>query len=242
MYGDDGNARLGVSGMRSSWCGRSPHTTPDRMAIAGPGCPTLGEHRLALAGVAVRVRVCDTDPMAQPPTIHRIQIALTDVDRGVYEQLDLRLARHPSETVRYMVTRTLAYALRYTEGIAFSKGGLSSPDEAPVAVRDPTGLLLAWIDVGAPSAERLHKASKLAREVHVYTAVDEAILRKELLSRPIHRLADLCVWQLEPRFVDAIEAAIGRDTSFALTHTEGQLYATIGAETVEGRVLRLMLP
>ena len=179
--------------------------------------------------------------MAQPPTIHRLQIALTDVDRGVYEQLDLRVARHPSETVRYMVTRALAYALRYAEGIAFSKGGLSNPDEAPVSVRDPTGLLLAWIDVGTPSAERLHKASKLAREVHVYTTTDEGILRKELLSRPIHRLADLCVWRLEPRFVEAIEQVIGRDTSFALTHTEGQLYATLGADTVEGRITRLEL-
>ncbi len=179
--------------------------------------------------------------MAQPPTIHRLQIALTDVDRGVYEQLDLRLARHPSETVRYMVTRALAYALRYSDGIAFSKGGLSSPDEAPVSIHDPTGLLLAWIDVGTPSAERLHKASKLAREVHVYTTADPGLLRKELTSRPIHRLDALCVWLLETPLVAFIEARVGRDTAFALTHTEGQLYVTLGPETHEGRVNRLTL-
>jgi len=177
--------------------------------------------------------------MAQPPTIHRLQIALTDVDRGVYETLDLRLARHPSETVRYMVTRALAYALRYADGIAFSKGGLSSPDEAPVGIWDPTGLLVAWIDIGAPSADRLHKASKLAREVHVYSTVDENLLKRELKSRPIHRLDELSVWLLEAQFIDAIEAHIGRDTSFELTHTEGQLYVTVGRSTLESRVRRL---
>jgi uncharacterized protein YaeQ len=180
--------------------------------------------------------------MAQPPTIHRLQIALTDVDRGVYEALDLRIARHPSETVRYMVTRALAYALRFDEGIGFSKGGLSNPDDPPVSIHDPTGLLLAWIDVGAPSAERLHKASKLARAVHVYTTSDPSLLRKELTSRPIHRLESLCVWILEPGLVSFIEARVGRDTSFALTHTEGQLYVTLGGDTEEGRVARLTLP
>ena len=63
--------------------------------------------------------------MAQTATMHHIEIALSDVDRGVYEALDLRVAQHPSESMRYMLTRTLAYCLSYEEGIAFSKGGLS---------------------------------------------------------------------------------------------------------------------
>jgi uncharacterized protein YaeQ len=179
--------------------------------------------------------------MAQPPTIHRLQIALSDIDRGVYEQLDLRLARHPSETVRFMVTRALAYALRYADGIAFSKGGLSNPDEAPIAIWDPTGLLLAWIDIGAPSADRLHKASKLAPEVHVYTTVDPALMRREARSRPVHRLAEIAVWRLPPPFIEAIERHIGRDTSLELTHTEGLLYVTVGGETLEARLERVDL-
>src|SRR3954469_19332521 len=110
--------------------------------------------------------------MALTATIYHLEVALSDVDRGVYESLDLRLARHPSETMRYMLTRTLAYCLSYEDGIAFSKGGISAADEPPIAVRDPTGILLAWIDVGSPSAERLHKASKAARRVALFTHVD----------------------------------------------------------------------
>src|SRR5882724_1455887 len=117
--------------------------------------------------------------MALTATIYHFQITLSDVDRSVYEALDLRVARHPSETMRYLVTRTLAYCLSYEDGIAFSKAGVSSADEPPLAVHDPTGGLVAWIDVGAPSADRLHKAAKAAKRVALFTHVDISQLRKE---------------------------------------------------------------
>src|SRR3954452_17255865 len=102
--------------------------------------------------------------MALSATVYHLQIELSDVDRGVYEALDLRVARHPSETMRYLLTRTIAYCLIYEEGIAFSKG-LSTTDEPAVWVKDPGGLVLVWIDIGTPSAERLHKASKAAERL-----------------------------------------------------------------------------
>ena len=52
-------------------------------------------------------------PVALKATIHHVEIALSDVDRGVYEALDLRVAQHPSETMRYLLTRLLAYSLSY---------------------------------------------------------------------------------------------------------------------------------
>ena len=58
--------------------------------------------------------------MAIGSTVHTFDIQLADVDRGVYETLALRVARHPSETDEYLLTRVLAYCLEYTEGIAFS--------------------------------------------------------------------------------------------------------------------------
>ncbi|WP_394822840.1 YaeQ family protein [Pendulispora albinea] len=176
--------------------------------------------------------------MALTATIYRVEIALSDVDRSVYETLDLRLARHPSESMRYMLTRLFAYCLSYEEGIAFSKGGLSSTDEAPVAVHDPTGLLLAWIDVGAPSAERLHKAAKAARKIAVYTHSDLSLLRKEAAKKDIHRADDIEIWRLEPAFLDALEARLDRHTKWELVRNEGQLYVTCGSATYEGMIVR----
>ena len=176
--------------------------------------------------------------MALTATIHRVEVALSDVDRNVYESLDLRVARHPSESMRYMLTRLFAYALSYEEGIAFSKGGLSSNDEAPIAVHDATGLLLAWIDIGSPSAERLHKAAKAAKRVVLYTHTELTLLRREMAKKEIHRAADIEVWRLEPAFLDGLEASIERHTQWELVRNEGQLYVTAGKVTGEGTITR----
>ena len=102
--------------------------------------------------------------MALASTIYTFDIELADTDRGVYETLALRVAQHPSETEEFLVTRVLAYCLEYTEGIEFSRG-LAEPDEPAIAIRDLTGAWRAWIEIGAPDAARLHKASKAAPRV-----------------------------------------------------------------------------
>ena len=176
--------------------------------------------------------------MALTATVHRIRVALSDVDREVYESLDLRIARHPSESMRYMLTRTLAYCLSYEEGIRFSKGGLSSTDEPPIAVRDPTGVLLVWIDVGSPSAERLHRAAKAARRVAIFTHVPLAVLRREASSRAIHRVEDIEVHRIEAALLDELEPRIERHTELDLVRTEGQLYLTLGSANVQGAITK----
>src|SRR6202035_2459910 len=102
--------------------------------------------------------------MALGATIYVFNIDLADSDRGVYQPLELRLARHPSESETYFLTRVLAYCFEYGEGIAFSNG-LSEPDEPSIAIRDLTGALQVWIDVGSPEAARLHRAGKAAPRV-----------------------------------------------------------------------------
>src|SRR5438874_8949676 len=117
--------------------------------------------------------------MALTATIYNIQIDLADTDRGVYESLDLRVARHPSESEEYLIARVVAYALEYAEGIEFSRG-ISDPDEPTIAVRDLTGAFKAWIEIGTPDAARLHKASKASPRVAVYTHKDPGQLAARL--------------------------------------------------------------
>jgi uncharacterized protein YaeQ len=179
--------------------------------------------------------------MALGATIYHFEIAFSDVDRSVYESLDLRVARHPSESVRYLLTRTLAYCLSYEEGIAFSKGGLSSAEEPPVSIHDPTGIFLAWIDVGAPSAERLHKATKAARRVQIYTHVEMAMLRKEALNKPIHRASEIEVFRLEPKFLETLEEKISRNAKLEITRNDGQLYVGLDGATLETPVAKASL-
>jgi uncharacterized protein YaeQ len=169
--------------------------------------------------------------MALTATLYRMQILLSDIDRNVYETLDLRLAQHPSESARYLLTRAIAYALSYEEGIAFSKGGVSSIDEAPISIRDPTGALTAWIDIGSPSADRLHKASKAAQRVEVYTT-------RELPppERPIHRARDIRVWKLDHALIEALETRLERNLKLELTRNDGRLYVTVQGNLHEGTI------
>src|SRR5687767_15943874 len=105
--------------------------------------------------------------MALTATIYNFDVELADNDRSVYESLALRVAQHPSESNEYLIARVLAYLLEYQEGIEFSRG-VSEPDEPTISVRDLTGRLTTWIEIGTPDSSRLHKASKAAGRVAVY--------------------------------------------------------------------------
>ena len=179
--------------------------------------------------------------MALGATVYTLDIDLSDSDRSVYETLSVRVARHPSESDDYLVTRILAYCVEYTEGIAFSKGGLSDPDEPPVVIRDLTGTLRAWIDVGSPDAARLHKACKLAPRVAVYIHKDPTQLIRNLSGERIHRGDALELYAIDRAFIAAFVARLERRMAFALSINERELYMSIGDSTLTGAVRRLTL-
>jgi uncharacterized protein YaeQ len=170
--------------------------------------------------------------MALGATIHVFSIDLADSDRGVYESLELRVARHPSETEDYLVTRVLAYCFEYTEGIAFSNG-LSDPDEPTIAIRDLTGQLQAWLDIGAPEAARLHRASKSAQRVAVYTHKDPAPWLARIAGERIHRVEDIAVYALDRDWLAKVVSRLERRMKFSLTISERHVYLSLGEETLE---------
>jgi len=173
--------------------------------------------------------------MALSSTIYNFEIQLSDVDRGVYETLSLKVARHPSETAEHLATRVLAYCLEHTEGLAFSRG-IANPDEPALSVRDLTGTLLAWIDIGAPDAARLHKASKAAPRVAVYTHKDPAVLLSQLAGERIHRADALEIYSFERDFLSGFVARLARRTAFDLSITDRHLFMTIDGATLSGEI------
>lgn len=174
--------------------------------------------------------------MALTATMYTFDINLSDVDRHVYETLSLRVACHPSETEEYLWTRVLAYCLEYTEGIQFSKG-LSTPDEPAVVVRDLTGTLQGWIEVGAPDAARLHKASKAAPRVAIYTFKDPRILQRGYAGERIYRAESIVMHVIDGDLLAALVARLDRRVTCDLSVTDRQLYVTIGGETLSGEVV-----
>ena len=171
--------------------------------------------------------------MALPATMRRFAIALAHADRELYTDLDLRVAQHPSESERYLVARVLARALEHGDGLDFSKGGVSDDTEPALVQRDLRGDLVAWIEVGNPRSERLHKAAKASPRVVVYTWKCAAALR-DAISKPT------CTAPTRSR-----SSGFRRSARCGRSHTRpyqplgslgqgGSVYLTVGGRLFEG--------
>jgi uncharacterized protein YaeQ len=176
--------------------------------------------------------------MALGATVYNFDIELADNDRQVYESLAIRVARHPSESEEYLVTRVIAYVLEFAEGIEFSRG-VSDPDDPTIAIRDLTGAVTAWIDIGTPDAARLHKASKAAARVAVYTHKDPAQFLKQLAGHRIYNVERLELYAIDRALVEALVERLERRVAFSLSVTDRDLYVSIGAENLTGTIARL---
>lgn len=169
--------------------------------------------------------------------MYTFDVALSDVDRGVYEQLAIKAACHPSETEEYFVTRLLAYCLEYREGIAFSKG-LSEPDEPAISVRDLTGTLTHWIEIGSPDAARLHKASKASPRVAVYTHKEPRLLLRAYEGQRIHKAEAVELYAVDRALLSELVAHLDRRVAMTLSVTDRQLFIDIGGDNLAGAVER----
>src|SRR3954470_2716109 len=175
--------------------------------------------------------------MALTATIYNFEINLSDVDRGVYESVAFKAAQQPSETGDHLIARVLAYALEYTEGIGFS-GGIAEADQPAIFVKDLTGAVKSWIDIGAPDAARLHKASKAAPRVAVYTHRDPARLVALLAGEKIHRSAELELYGFSKELIDGLVQNLDRRNRWELSVTDHHLYVAANGATIEGDVER----
>ena len=175
--------------------------------------------------------------MALTATIHSLSIELSDVDRSVYEHFDLRVARHPSETLEYMLTRVLAYCLEYADGIRFTEG-VSATDEPAVLIQDLTGKTTAWIEVGMPDPDRLHRGLKLAGRAAVYTHRDARKLLKDLEAAGIPRLTEVPVYSFGRNLVENMaELLASRRNSLSLSITEREFYIDVDGRAFHSTIM-----
>ena len=179
--------------------------------------------------------------MALTATMYNVSLELADVDRNVYETVELRVARQPSETAEYMTARVLAYALEYADGIELTQG-VAAGDEPAVWIRDLTGKVLSWIEVGMPDADRLHRASKLAERVAIYTHRDIRQLSAQLEGKKIHKAETIPIYAFDRGFIDELTGLFDRRTRLALTCTERQLYVDVNGRTFNSEIVEHRIP
>jgi len=174
--------------------------------------------------------------MALSATLRRFTIQLADSDREIYEELDWRVPQHPSENERYLVARVLARILEHAEGLEFSKAGLSDDEEPALVHKNLRGEWLAWIEVGSPSPDRLHKASKIAPRVVVYAWKLVEQLADAITERDVYRRDKLELKAFTPDVLDAIAAKLDRINKWDVSIAGGAIYLTINETLFEPTV------
>lgn len=180
--------------------------------------------------------------MSQGSQLYRFRLELSDIDRSVYEPVDFRLAQHKSESIPFLLTRAIAYALNVEPGLEFSAGGLSEPEDPCISSQDPRGGVALWIEIGNPSARRLHKAAKAARRVKVYTYKNPEPLLREIVAEKVHNAGQIEIYSLAEAFLRELEGALERDNEWSLLRDQGSLTVHIGERTIEGALERHSLP
>lgn len=170
--------------------------------------------------------------MALTATIRNFVVEVADIDRNIYETLEFKLAQHPSENTARVVVRVLARALAHEESLEFGRG-LSNVEEPALWSKNATGQIELWIDVGAPSATRLHRASKQSKRVCVFSDKNTIGLKKEWGGQRIHQAEDIPLVMFSPAFTQSLAESIDRQNHWMVTITDGYLNVGYGEKSID---------
>ncbi len=175
-------------------------------------------------------------------TLYRFRIELSDLERNVYDSLDFRVAMHPSETNDYLLTRVIAYALNFQDGLEFTPEGLSDPDAPALKMAGIHGSIALWIEIGNPSAKKLHKGAKASSSVKVYTYKDPRSFVSDVQSHgSVFRAEEIQVFAISPKFLAAVAPRLEKDNRWSILFQEGVLSLSSDSfsETTELRAVSL---
>ena len=160
--------------------------------------------------------------MAIKPTIYKLKISLSDLNRNHYDTLNLTLALHPSETIERMMVRVLAYCINAQEHLSFTKG-LSAIDEPDIWVRTLDDQLTLWIDIGEPAVDRIKKASRLAPAVKIYCFNSKSDVWWQQAKDKINQLK-ASIFRFQWLDIQALATLVQRTMEISVTITGDSAY------------------
>ena len=181
--------------------------------------------------------------MALKATIYKADLQLSDIDRGVYGDYPLTIARHPSETDERLMVRLLAFALSVpADGdhgpLEFAKD-LWDADEPSLWQRDFTGRLVHWIELGQPDDKRLSRVCARVDQVSVFSYASSTPIWWEALAPKISRLRNLTVWQIPSAQSEALALLAKRSMQLNVTVQDGGIWMSDQERSVEVQLTRL---
>jgi uncharacterized protein YaeQ len=175
--------------------------------------------------------------MAIKATIYKANLQIADMDRNVYLDHAVTIARHPSETDERMMIRLLAMALNlpadtHHGALEFAKD-LWEADEPALWHKDLTGELKHWIEVGQPDDKRLMKASGRADRVSVYSFSNSTPIWWAGLATKITRANNIAVWQVDAAQSQALAELAQRSMQLQISVQDGTAWIGDGQRSIE---------
>jgi len=182
-------------------------------------------------------------PVAQKATVCKAELQIADIDRSLYADHLVTLARHPSETDERMMIRLLAFALNVPAddrggALEFAKG-MWEPEEPELWQKDLTGRLLHWIEVGQPEERRLVKASGRADKVSVYAFSHGAPAWWAGLGSRVGRGGNVEAWLVPFEQSRELATLAQRGMKLQVNRQDGVVFVADGERSVELAPLRL---
>ncbi|HBO13807.1 MAG TPA: hypothetical protein DD491_13545 [Halieaceae bacterium] len=178
--------------------------------------------------------------MALKSSIARLKLQLADLDRQLYRDFPLTLARHPSETAARMMLRVVAFALHADEQLAFGRG-ISTDEDPDLWLRNLDGTIDRWIELGTPDPDRLKRACGRAARVTLYAYGDRAVpVWWKRHQAALERLDKLSVMQVDDGAMQALAEAFQQGMTLQCTISEGEAMLSWdrGSLTVAPRTLK----
>ena len=169
--------------------------------------------------------------MALKSTIFKANLQVADIEHGYYADHALTLARHPSETDERMMVRLVALAIHAHklqsllagDGTLAFGAGLSDPEDPDASLRDFTGQMRLWIEVGQPDEIAMMKACRKADQVVLYAFHHAAEVWWKGVENKLHKLHNLQVWRIPTEAAQQLAALAQRSMQLQATIQEGSL-------------------
>jgi uncharacterized protein YaeQ len=185
--------------------------------------------------------------MAIKATIYKAQLNLADMDRNVYVDTNITIARHPSESDERMMIRVLALALGWptdtSEGTIELAKDMWEPDEPALWQKNYSDEILHWVEVGQPDDKRLMKAAGRARQVSLYAFQSSTPIWWSGIATKLTRAQNLSVWQIPTEQSQALAQLAQRGMQLQITVQDGTLWVNDGVhDSVEITPIKLMGP
>ena len=162
--------------------------------------------------------------MAISSTIYKADIQISNMDSNYYQNHQLTIAKHPSETETRLMVRLVAFMLYADEALTFGNG-ISNKDEPDLWKKDLTGAVDLWIDVGMPDEREIRKACGKARQVVVILyGGNKANLWWNDNQTLLKRNKNLTIIILSQETTTKIEKTVSRNMKFSCTIEDGQVW------------------